>query len=78
VMKILVTTIVLENHSVLVLITLHSSIVLVNMLMNISIVKTLIILPYVMKVKQNNAIEINVLNHVVKRINLSVLILDLV
>ena len=53
-----------------------TSIALVLMLMNTSTAETLIILPYVMKVKQENAIELNVLKLVVKRTNISLKLLS--
>ena len=57
-------------------ITMITSIALVLMLMNTSTAKTLIILPNVMKVKQENAIELNVLKLVVKRTNISLKLLS--
>ena len=76
VMKRLVTTYIVDYHSVLVLITMISSNVLKLIQMSISIVKTLM-MPYVIQVQQDTAIQINVNNLVVQLIKLSLLLVDL-
>jgi hypothetical protein len=79
VMKRLVTTYIVDHHSVLVLITVITSNVLMLVLliqMSISIVKTLLI-PYVIQVQQDTAIQMNVNNLVVQLIKLSLLLVDL-